>query len=132
MPYEVINNCVHKVGEDKPIPGGCHPTSKEAYAMIAAIEASEGEKVVWSTAMVNDLPDASFLYVEGGGKKDESGKTTPRSLRHFPYKDGSGKVDLPHLRNAIARIPQSNVPPDVKQRLQARARRILMDMRGGE
>jgi hypothetical protein len=32
---------------------------------------------------------------------------------------------LPHLRNAIARIPQSNLPDDLKARLQARARRLL-------
>lgn len=50
----------------------------------------------------------------------------PRSLRMFPYKDASGKVDLPHLRNAIARIPQSNrIDAATKKRLQSRARRLL-------
>lgn len=85
------------------------------------------EKATWSTSFVNDLPDGSFLYVESGDK-DGEGKTTPRSKRHFPYKDASGKVDLPHLRNAIARIPQSNAPgltPEKKRSLQERARRML-------
>jgi hypothetical protein len=86
-------------------------------------------KAVWSTALVNDLPDSSFLHIKPGGKKDSDGKTTPRGLRMFPYKDGDGKVDLPHLRNAIARAPQANLPADVKKRVQNRARRILMDMR---
>lgn len=82
----------------------------------------------WSTADVNDLPDASFLFVESGGEKDEEGKTKPRSLRHFPYKDKHGKVDPAHAQNAIARIPQSNAPglsADKKQALQDKARRLL-------
>lgn len=57
---------------------------------------------IWSTAYVNDLPDSAFLYISPGGKKDGEGKTVPRSLRHFPYKNSEGNVDLPHLRNAIA------------------------------
>lgn len=88
-------------------------------------EELEIEKAVWSTARVNDLPDSSFLYIEPGGEKDDDGKTKPRSLRHFPYKDESGKVDLPHLRNAIARIPQANISADLKEKLQAKARKIL-------
>jgi len=65
------------------------------------------EEKVWSTKYINDLPDSCFAYIEPGGKKDEEGKTKPRSLRHFPYKDKDGKIDLPHLRNALARVPQS-------------------------
>ena len=65
---------------------------------------------VWTTKYKNDLPDSAFMYIEPGGKKDDEGKTTPRSLRHFPYKDMSGKVDVIHLRNAIARIPQAKIP----------------------
>jgi hypothetical protein len=84
-------------------------------------------KSVWSTADVDNLPDSSFLYIEGGGKKDEDGKTTPRSLRHFPYKNASGAVDLPHLRDAIGRIPQSSLPADVRARLQAKAEKLLGD-----
>jgi len=82
---------------------------------------------VWSTAFVNDLPDGSFLYIEPGGSKDGEGKTKPRSKRHFPYKDGSGKIDLPHLRNAIARIPQAGtwLSESAKSSLQSRARRLL-------
>lgn len=82
----------------------------------------------WSTAYVNDLPDSAFLFVESGGDKDGDGKTVPRSLRHFPYKDSSGGVDLPHLRNAIARIPQSRITgldDTAKRNLQTNARNIL-------
>lgn len=84
-------------------------------------------KADWTTAYVNDLPDSAFLYVEGGGKKDSSGKTVPRSLRHFPYKGPDGSVDVPHVRNAIARIPQSAVGLSASQKevLQNRARKLL-------
>jgi len=82
-------------------------------------------KAVWDTSYINDLPDSAFLYIETGGKKDSEGKTIPRSKRHFPYKDSSGKIDLPHLRNAIARIPQSNALELNKDALQSRARRLL-------
>ena len=83
---------------------------------------------IWTTAYVNDLKDACFLWIQPGGSKDTEGKTKPRSLRHFPYKDASGAVDLPHLRNAIARIPQSNVPgltDTMKKSLQNKARKML-------
>jgi HK97 family phage prohead protease len=82
-------------------------------------------KAVWSASYVDELPDSAFLYIEDGGSKDDVGKTTPRSLRRFPYKDADGSVDLPHLRNALARIPQSNLPQDVKDTLTAKAQRIL-------
>lgn len=83
------------------------------------------EKAVWSTAYVNNLPDSAFLYIEPGGEKDSDGRTTPRSLRHFPVRDANGNVDQAHVRNALARIPQSNVPQAAKDRATAAARRLL-------
>jgi hypothetical protein len=66
----------------------------------------------WSTAEKNDLPDSSFAYIESGGTKDSEGKTEPRSKRHLPYKDKDGKVDLPHTRNALARLDQTEGIPE--------------------
>lgn len=83
------------------------------------------EKAVWSTAYVNNLPDSAFLYIAPGGKKDEQGKTVPRALRYFPVRDADGKVDLPHLRNALARIPQAKIPQAAKDKATATARRML-------
>lgn len=82
-------------------------------------------KAVWTAAYINDLPDSAFLLVEDGGEKDDAGKTTPRSLRHFPVRDASGGVDMPHLRNALSRIPQSDLPQAVKDRVSAMAQRML-------
>ncbi len=88
-------------------------------------EEKEVTKAIWTRAFINDLPDDSFLYVEPGGEKDEDGKTVPRTLRHFPFMDSTGKVDLPHLRNALARISQSKIPDDEKDKAREKAERIL-------
>ena len=53
-----------------------------------------------STAEINGLPDSAFAYIEPGGTKDSSGKTVPRSKRHYPVHDAA------HVRNALARIAQ--------------------------
>jgi len=74
-----------------------------------------------STASQNDLPDGSFAYVEPG-QKDSSGRTTPRSKRHLPYKTASGAIDKPHLRNALARLSQTDISDEAK----ASARRKLV------
>ena len=72
-------------------------------------------KATWSTAQVNDFPDSSFAIVLSGGEKDEDGKTTPRALRKLPHHDGSGKIDLPHLRNSLARAPQMTGVSDAQR-----------------
>jgi HK97 family phage prohead protease len=64
------------------------------------------QRAVWSTSYVNDLPDSSFALILPGGEKDDEGKTTPRSLRKLPHHDAGGKLDEPHLNNALARAPQ--------------------------
>ena len=84
------------------------------------------EGAVWTAAYINDLPNSSFAYIEAGGKKNGGGKTVPRSLRHLPYKDASGKVDLPHLRNAIARAPHvKGISAATVKRIQSKLRAIL-------
>ncbi len=87
----------------------------------------------WSRRQKNSLPDSAFLYVErGGAPRIERGHkvTVPRALRKFPYRNPDGSVNLPHLRNAIARIPQSNLPESVKRPLQAKARALLAEHGG--
>ncbi len=113
-----------------------YPVRKsEQFELVAKCEVLELDKAQWSSSYINDLPDDAFLYIEEGGKKDDEGKTVPRSLRHFPVRDANGKLDLPHLRNAIARIPQSKVPgltADDLSGLQDKARRLLADAETGD
>ena len=111
------------------------PRVKEAVMMAEPLEDEEAPAVEfaeWDQATVNDLPDSAFLWVGPGGKKDGTGRTVPRTLRKFPYRNAAGKVDLPHLRNAIARAPQADVPDNVKTQVQAKARRILEQQSGGK
>lgn len=82
-------------------------------------------KAVLSTADKDSLPDRAFLYIEPGGTKDDDGKTTPRSLRHFPYRDAAGTIDIAHLRAACSDIPKSSLPADKRQELQRKAETLL-------
>ena len=85
----------------------------------------------WSRAYINDLPDSAFAYIELGGKKDSEGKTSPRRLRHLPYKDKNGKVDASHVRNALSRLKQTHISEHAKakalRRLKKAAKSIGID-----
>ena len=108
---------------DRKIAAAAQPDAADPEMRIEAAQ--------WSARYVNDLPDSAFLYVEPGGKKDSDGKTTPRTLRHFPYKNDRGEIDLPHLRNAIAQGPKAkdkNGKPlarSIVERVQKKARQLL-------
>lgn len=93
-------------------------------ALIAAgrISAADVAKADMSTASINDLPDDAFGYVEPGGKKDESGKTTPRSLRHFPLNDAA------HVRNALSRAPQSPFGDKAMPKIRSAAKKFDIDV----
>ncbi len=73
------------------------------------------------TADQNDLPDSAFAYVEPGGTKDGSGKTVPRSLRHFPIHDAA------HVRNALSRAPQSPFGDKAMPAIKAAAKKLGVD-----
>lgn len=88
----------------------------------AAAEPDEVEKAEASTQSMNDRPDSDFAYVEDGGKKDESGKTVPRSLRHFPIYDAA------HVRNALSRAPQSPFGDKAMPKIRAAAKRFKIDV----
>ena len=71
------------------------------------------EHATWTAEFINSLPDESFAVVIGGGEKDEDGLTIPKTLRKLPHHPRSVRtgrehdtVDLPHLRNALARVGQ--------------------------
>jgi len=52
----------------------------------------------WTRKYINSLPDSAFASIEYtlDGKK----------VRHLPHHDHTGKLDLPHLWSALARINQ--------------------------
>lgn len=57
----------------------------------------------WTRKFINDLPNGAFAVIE---PDYSSGKTDNKNCRHLPYKGKDGKVDLAHLRNALARANQ--------------------------
>jgi hypothetical protein len=84
-----------------------------------------------ATAEANNLPDSDFLYIESGGKKDDTGRTVPRSLRHLRVDD------VAHVRNAIARLSQSDtgtvegekwLTASLRKTLLGKARKMLESM----
>lgn len=81
----------------------------------ASADAAEAEMTAKS---INDLPDSAFAYIEPGGKKDSDGKTTPRSKRHFPIHDAA------HVRNALARAPQSPFGDKALPKIRAAAKKL--------
>ena len=107
----------------KAVVGGSHEVLdhlEQAHAdMMAHHQAIHGEhdmggdkkeaKAEWSSSYVNDLPDSAFavVYTNDAGQKE----------RKLPHHNADGSVDLPHLRNALARHPQmSDVPKTVQDK----------------
>lgn len=112
------------------------PTGANPDAHILLFKAKDepmdvAEKAEWSTADVNNLPDASFAYISPGGKKDAEGKTAPRTLRHLPYKTASGAPDAAHVRNGLSRLDQTDIPASAKasakRKLMAAAKQLKID-----
>lgn len=88
---------------------------------------SYDDNAKWTRAYMNRLPDDAFLYVdkECVEVRDAQGRSHPLECRYFPFKNQAGNVDLPHLRNALARIPVTRLPSDVKSKVRDKAERLL-------
>src|SRR6266498_1258523 len=76
------------------------------------------ERAPETSGAINALPDSAFAYIEPGGSKDDSGRTVPRSLRHFPIHDAA------HVRNALARAPQSPFGKQAMPKILAAAKKF--------
>jgi HK97 family phage prohead protease len=80
------------------------------------------DRAQMKAASINDLPDSAFAYIEPGGSKDEQGKTTPRSKRHFPIHDAA------HARNALARASQSPFGDKAMPKIRAACRKFGIEV----
>lgn len=94
-----------------------------------------GLKREWTTAYINTFEDNCFAIIEPTGQKDNDGRTLPKTARHLPHHakgDGAagtgGKVDLSHLRNALARMNQITAVTDkiTTEDLRNRAKKHLI------
>lgn len=79
-----------------------------------------------SSQAINDLEDSAFAFIEPGGIKDPSGRTSPRSKRHFPVHDEA------HARNALARAPQSPFGKQAMPKIMTAARRFGIKVSGAQ
>ena len=86
----------------------------------------------WDTAFINSLPDAAFAVIEPAYLR---GETEDKRCRHLPHHGPDVKnpnehesVDLPHLRNALARCNQIKPVTDSisAEELRRRAREHLL------
>lgn len=67
-------------------------------------------------------PDSCFAYVPDAAK----GPNGKKSLRKLPYKNKDGTPDLPHVRNALARLNQTQgIPVDKKAQIKTMLQNIL-------
>jgi len=64
-----------------------------------------------------DLPDSAHAYIEPGGAKGVDGRTSPRALRHLPYKTAAGDVDLELLAKALNAVKDTNLPRATQARV---------------
>jgi hypothetical protein len=64
------------------------------------------EERIWTRQYINDLPDSAFAVVY---------KQNDLVNRKFPHHQADGSIDVPHLRNANARLPQSEIPEEYKR-----------------
>lgn len=113
----------------------CHATKDGAQHQVDLLYAKEEqmhtltepdaiERAEMTAKRINDLPDSAFAYIEPGGSKDEQGKTTPRSKRHFPIHDAA------HVRNALARASQSPFGAKAMPKIRAAAKKFGIDVGG--
>jgi len=74
-----------------------------------AYELLQDELARWTRAYINSLPNASFAVIEPAYTR---GETENKNARHLPHHNERGggtsneNLDLPHLRNAMARMNQ--------------------------
>ena len=101
--------------------------SNDSENSIFAMDNIDTNAAEWTARYINDLPDAAFAIVKPGGEKDEEEKTVPRTLRMLPHHNEMVKnpnenntVDLPHLRNALARVNQPETKLTEEERIKAR------------
>lgn len=126
MPYHIErrDDQYRVLKDDDDAVMGTHPTKAEAEAQMRALYAAEGRKTVDPAT----LPDAAFLYIQPGGVQDNEGCTIPRAYRHFPYRDGEGKVDAALLRQALAALPTATAPGLAAKTLMGRVQRMLANL----
>ncbi len=113
----ICQKCLDKAGGANVQSNGVEKVEKEELKKLVkeALKEAGVSEAEWDTEYINNLPDDAFAYIEAGGQKDDQGKTTPRSLRHLPYKNAEGNLDVDHVRNGLARLDQTKISAEGKK-----------------
>jgi len=104
IPYTLDADGDPELGTPTPVDPAFVPADAKARAAKEARPMTiDTRSVAWDAAFVSALPDSAFAHIEGGGSqaKDDSDRTVPRSLRHYPHHNQDGSVDQAHLEHAI-------------------------------
>ncbi len=121
-----VRNLITKSEPDTgPSQEGMVTVSGTPAAIAAMIHEAAQDAVTKATLTgkkEDDLPDSDFAYIEPGGHKDDTGRTVPRSLRHFPIEDAA------HVRNALARASQSPFGEKAMPKIKAAAKKFGIDV----
>jgi phage head maturation protease len=130
-----FDRCVAELGKHiDGAAGYCNLAHHAATGMWPAQHAAEIKKTTGrssvtvtqraaiTSASSDDLPDDAFAYIEPGGMKDGSGRTVPRSNRHFPVQDAA------HVRDALSRAPQSPFGDKAMPAIKAAAKKFGVDV----
>lgn len=99
--------------------------SDDPSARLAVLSDPDGDgEVQLSTGTIggtknSQLPNSSYAWVD------------PVGVGHLPYKDGAGKIDAAHTRNALARLNQvSGMPDDAKSTARGKLEAALRSVGG--
>jgi len=119
MPAEAIVEAYGEKGlsEEETETGEAEEKAEEVYEENSASETEtrkeeggETEEAEWDTAFINRLPNVAFAVIEPAYLR---GETEDKRCRHLPHHgpnvkdpEENSSVDLPHLRNALARMNQ--------------------------
>ncbi len=115
IPYTLDADGEPTLGEPSRVDQAYVP-SKEATEKAAAKLTSEEKTRMppqnsqpWDAAFIASLPDNAFAHIEGDGIaiKDDTGRTVPRALRHYPHHNQDGSVDASHLAHALEHAEQT-------------------------
>lgn len=107
------------IAEWEALKAKAHGSGKARRSAVTVTQRAE-----MAASSINDLPDDAFAYIEPGGKKDTSGRTVPRSLRHFPVHDRA------HTANALSRAPQSPFGDKAMPKIRQAAKKFGIDADG--
>jgi hemerythrin-like domain-containing protein len=95
-------------GEMSPVRPSPSPNQTQGLENKLGQKMEGGNEMKTTQASFGDasFPDECFAYVPPEAK----GQDGKKSLRSLPYKNSDGSVDEGHLRNALARFNQTDIP----------------------